>query len=193
MNRENKMRTIVIAILFAAGLFRMAAAESIDIGPAIGTPIPSPFVVRDGTGAKTEFADLSGTAGVVLVFVRSAVWCPYCIQQLRDIQTVTDLLRKRGFRLASVSYDAPEVLAKFAEKYAITYDVMSDQNSAMIDAFGIRDLQYKPGSRAYGVPKPGIFIVDRSGIVRAKLAEDGYKTRPPSQAIVAAVEGLNTP
>ena len=83
------------------------------------------------------------------------------------------------------------MLSTFAAKYNVTYKMMSDKGSAMIDAFGIRDPQYKEGSRAYGVPKPAIYIVDKSGVVRAKLAEEGYKIRPPAEAIVAAVDGLS--
>ena len=60
----------------------------------------------------------------------------------------------------------------------------------LIDAFDIRDPQYKKDSFAYGVPKPSIFIVDKSGVVRAKLAEEGYKVRPPSEAIVSSIDAL---
>jgi peroxiredoxin len=63
---------------------------------------------------------------------------------------------------------------KVEEKYGGSYDLLSDEGSAMIDAFGIRDPQYKANSGAYGVPMPGIFIVDNKGIVRGKLAEEGY-------------------
>jgi peroxiredoxin len=89
-----------------------------------------------------------------------------------------------------VSYDSPDILAGFARKFGVTYLMTSDKGSAMIDAFKIRDPQYAPNSRAYGVPMPGIFVVDRAGVVRAKLAEEGYKTRPPSAAILSAVDSL---
>jgi peroxiredoxin len=69
--------------------------------------------------------------------------------------------------------------------------MLSDQGSMMIDAFDIRDPQYKEGSIAFGVPKPAIFVVDRGGIVRGKLAEDSYKIRPPVEAIMATVDALN--
>jgi peroxiredoxin len=124
------------------------------------------------------------------VFVRSASWCPYCIQQLRDIESVNAALKDRGYRLVSVSYDSTEVLSSFMKKYGVTYTMTSDRGSAMIDAFKIRDPQYGPNSKAYGVPMPAIFVVDRAGIVRAKLAEEGYKTRPPSAAILEAVTAL---
>lgn len=184
------MRAVILALTMVISLIGVASAESIDIGPKVGSPIPSPFAVRDATGANKTFADLTGSAGVVLVFVRSASWCPYCMQQLKDIQAIAGTLEKRGYRLASVSYDAPDVLAKFAEKYGVSYDLLSDEGSRMIDAFGIRDPQYKANSRAYGVPMPAIFIVNKKGIVRAKLAEEGYKTRPPAEAILATVDSL---
>jgi peroxiredoxin len=184
------MRSLMMAVVLVAGLFSAASAESIDIGPAIGTAIPNPFNVHDSQGALQTFADLSGPSGVVLVFVRSASWCPYCIQQLRDIESVNAPLKERGYRLVTVSYDSPEILAGFAKKFGVTYTMTSDQGSAMIDAFKIRDPQYAATSKAYGVPKPAIFVVDKGGIVRAKLAEEGYKTRPPSAAIVEAVNGL---
>jgi peroxiredoxin len=184
------MRTLMLAIALAAGLIGAVRAQSIDIGPAVGAAIPSPFNVHDSQGALQTFADISGPSGVVMVFVRSASWCPYCIQQLRDIESVNAALKGRGYRLVTVSYDAPEILAGFAKKYGVTYLMTSDRGSAMIDAFKIRDPQYAPTSRAYGVPMPAIFVVDKAGIVRAKMAEAGYKTRPPSAAIIEAVDAL---
>lgn len=186
------LRTMLAAIILL-GFVHAVAADSIDIGPEVGTPIPQSIALYNPAGTEQKFADLVGAKGAVLVFVRSADWCPYCIQQLRDIQGIDAQLTERGYNVVSISYDAPATLAGFAKKFEITYRLMSDRNSATIDAFGIRDPQYKEGSRAYGVPKPAIFIVDRQGIVRAKLAEEGYKTRPPSQAIIAAVDGLAQP
>lgn len=184
------MRSLFMVLAFVAGLIGTASAESIDIGPAVGAHIPSPFHVLDSSGAQKTYADITGPKGTVLVFVRSADWCPYCNVQLRDIQTVDAQLKDRGYKLVSVSYDAPEVLVAFMKKYETTYMMASDKGSAMIDAFDIRDPQYGPKSKAFGVPKPAIFVVDQEGVVRAKLAEEGYKTRPPSGAIIEAIDSL---
>ena len=178
---------LIVALLISA----TAWAESIDIGPKIGTKIPTPFAAQDAAGVKKAFVDIVGENGAVLVFVRSAAWCPFCQRQLKDIETIAAPLRARGYRLNAISYDAPDVLAKFAAKYGITYQMLSDRGSAMIDAFDIRDPQYKEGSIAFGVPKPVIFIVDRGGIVRGKLAEEGFKIRPPVEAIMATVDALS--
>lgn len=185
------MRALMMAFAVTFGMMGgAAAAENIDIGPAVGTAIPMPFAVHDAQGAVQTYADLAGASGTVLVFVRSASWCPYCIQQLRDIEAVNTQLKERGYRLVSISYDTPEILTGFIKKFGVTYIMTSDEGSKMIDAFKIRDPQYPATSRAYGVPKPAIFVVDKSGVVRAKLAEEGYKTRPPSEAIITAIDSL---
>lgn len=177
---------LLAALLFSAP----ALAEGIDIGPEVGANIPKAFAVRDQSDAAKTFGDITGEKGVVIAFVRSAAWCPYCQAQLKDLQAIAGPLAAKGYPLVSISYDAPDVLARFAANHKITYTMLSDKGSVVIDAFKIRDPQYKEGTFAFGVPKPVVFIVDKSGIVRAKLAEESYKTRPQIAAIVAVVDGV---
>lgn len=186
------MTFLRLACVLVASVFMSVAAlaESIDIGPKVGSAIPAPITLKDGTGSAKTFADLIGEKGAILAFVRSASWCPYCQVQLKDFQTISAELSQQGYPLVAISYDAPDVLARFAAQHGITYGLLSDQGSVVIDAFQIRDPQYKDTSRAYGVPKPVIFVVDTKGIVQAKLAEDDYKLRPALEAIQAAVKGL---
>lgn len=185
-------RTSFLALAFV-GLFSLAAsAATIDIGPAVGAKIPMPFKALDKTGAPKTYADITGKNGTVLLFVRSASWCPFCQIQLIDVNRITADLAKRGYTLAALSYDSPEVLATFATQRGINYTLLSDKKSEMIDAFDIRDPQYPEGNMAHGVPKPAIFVIDTKGVVQAKLAEDGYRTRPLNEAMLAAVDGLKS-
>jgi len=186
MNIGHIGRVFLVALMLVPSGW--ARAEVLDIGPKVGTKIPGAFAVSDQHDAPKTFQDVVGAEGAVLAFVRSAAWCPYCQTQMKDLQAIAGPLSERGYRLVAISYDKPEVLAKFAEKSGITYPLLSDKGSVLIDAFGIRDPQYKEGSFAFGVPMPVIFIVDKGGVVRAKLAEESYKTRPQIAAIVAAVD-----
>ena len=166
-----------------------APGSAIDIGPAVGAHIPALTAV-DSKGAPRDFASLPGKKGVVLVFFRSARWCPYCQHQLIDLKAVQAPLAAKGYTLVALSYDKPDALAAFAEKQEVGYTLLSDDGSKMIDAFKLRDPQYPPHSFADGVPKPSIFIIDPHGVVRAKLADEGYKVRPDNAAILAAVDGV---
>jgi peroxiredoxin len=60
----------------------------------------------------------------------------------------------------------------------------------VIDLYNLRDPQYTPGSKAYGVPRPIIFILDRSGVIKAKLYEESFKVRPPVTAVITKLDEL---
>ena len=176
----------IIAVL---ALFIPASALAFDIGPAVGTKVPA-ISAKDVSGKSVTIKSLSDKNGVVLVFFRSAKWCPFCQKQLMDLSAAQAPLAQRGYRLVALSYDAPDVQAKFAEQRQIGYTFLSDQGSATIDAFKLRDTQYPVGSFAYGVPMPAIFVISPRGIVQAKLAEEGYRNRPPVSAVLAAIDGI---
>jgi peroxiredoxin len=181
------MKRVAIALILVWAVAWPASA--LDVGPAVGTPVPA-FSARDAGGAPRSLGSVMGPKGVVLVFFRSAKWCPYCQAQLMSLRDAPAALAARGYRLAAISYDPPAVLSQFAQQRDIPYTLLSDEGSKTIDAFGLRDPQYKVGSMAYGVPQPSIFIISPKGVIRAKLAEEGYKTRPPLSAVLAAIDQL---
>jgi peroxiredoxin len=188
---EQQVRTTLISLASSALIAISAIAwANVDIGPAIGTKISANFAALDQTGTEMNFGDIAGKNGVVLSFVRSADWCPYCKQQMIDLQTIAGDLNERGFTLATLSYDAPVVLRKFSKQRDISYIMLSDEKSAMIDAFELRDPAYKPESKAYGVPRASIFIISPDGVIRAKLSEESFRDRPQVEAVLDAVDSL---
>ena len=179
-----------LAVLFAQPVLAQPEQGSpIDPGPAVGTNIPT-LAAKDASGHPRDLASISGRKGVVLVFFRSARWCPFCQRQLIDLKAVEKPLAERGYALAAISYDPPEALTMFAQKQGVAYTLLSDTGSTMIDAFNLRDPQYPASSFAYGVPRPSIFVIGRNGMVDAKLALEGYKVRPDNAAILKAVDAL---
>ena len=126
----------------------------------------------------------------MLVFFRSARWCPFCQAQLKEMRALQAPLAQRGYGLAAISYDAPDALAKFAGTQGIGYTLLSDQKSAMIDAFGLRDPAYAAGSFAAGVPRASTLIVSPKGVVRWKTVATDYKLRPQNALILGAVDAL---
>jgi peroxiredoxin len=179
---------VLSVILFTVSPLR--AAEWIQVGPDVGAYIPDDFAAFNAAGEPVGLSDITGERGVVLGFVRSASWCPFCQTQMKDLQTIAADLEQRGYALAVLSYDAPTVLDQFAKRQGITYTLLSDEQSYVIDAFDIRDPQYGEDSMAYGVPQPAIFIIDPSGVIQGKLAMEGYRDRPPLEDILSAVDTI---
>ncbi len=134
-----------------------------------------------------SFESIKGEKGAVLVFVRSASWCPYCQKQLMDLNNFYQDIRATGYELVSISYDSVDVLKDFHNKHEMQFDLLSDEGSEIIKAFGILNTDMKPGSRAYGIPNPAIYIVSSEGRVIKILSEEGYKKRPSPELILETI------
>ena len=176
------------AALISATLAVSASAE--ELGPPVATKAPDIGTRLDQAGKPRAFSDLMGRNGLVLMFNRSADWCPYCQAQLIDMNSGVVEIEKRGYRIAALSYDSPEILQAFTVKRHIAYTFLSDPKSEVIDLYKLRDPQYPPGNRAYGVPRPIIFILDRDAVIKAKLYEESYKVRPPVTAVISKLDEL---
>lgn len=190
---ESRMtRLIATVILALMATFHVAHATE-DLGPPTGTRLPDIGAPLDQTGKARNLPSLMGEKGVVLFFFRSAAWCPYCQAQLIELNTGVADMEKRGYRLVGLSYDQPEVLETFTAKRGLTYTLLSDPKSEVIDRYGLRDPQYAAGSKAYGVPRPIIFIVSRDGTIKAKLFEDTFKKRPPLGLVIETLDKVAAP
>jgi hypothetical protein len=83
-----------ILFLATASAFASAAEQ---LGPSVGSTAPEIGMPLDQTGKPRAFKDLTGPRGLVLLFFRSADWCPYCKAQLIDINGGVAEIEKRGF------------------------------------------------------------------------------------------------
>jgi peroxiredoxin len=70
-------------------------------------------------------------------------------------------------QVVGISYDSADVLAKFAKKRNITFPLLADRDSKVIEAFGVRNERAR--GRQAGVPNPITIIVDGDLKVRGHL------------------------
>ncbi|MBI1391212.1 MAG: redoxin domain-containing protein [Alphaproteobacteria bacterium] len=178
-----------------SGANRMAA-----LGPAIGASIPHDLSLPMTDGGEASFEGLVGEAGMALFFVRSVDWCPYCKAQAVDVSARIEEFEERGLSVVFVSYDPVEKQAAFVEQTAFRPALLSDEGIEAINAFGILNESHKPGSRAYGIPHPVIFILDESGVIQAKFYEEdfltndkSYRSRPAVDLILEGADAALSP
>ena len=185
------MTKFAAILVLAFGLITPAFAKTdVDLGPPIGTKAPTIDTPMDSKGVPRSLASVMGKNGTVLFFFRSAAWCPYCQAQLLNLNDRIFDIEKRGYSLVGISYDQPTVQADFITQRGIKYTLLSDPKSEIIDRYNLRDPQYKEGSRAYGVPRPIIFILDRNGTIRTKLYEETYTKRPPVELVIENLDKI---
>ena len=102
----------------------------------------------------------------------------------RDLKSIEDA----GVQVVGISYDSPEALKRFSDKAKITFPLLSDPGSKTIDAYHIRNEAAR--GKAEGVPNPGTFILDREGVIRAKLFLEGYRQRHTTDALIEAAKSI---
>ena len=93
-------------------------------------------------------------------------------------------LTEHGLGVIAISYDPVETLRRFAASRGITFPLVSDEGSAIIRRYGLLNDTVDPKNRAFGVPHPGTFIVDRTGVVTSRFFEDAYQERNTAASIL---------
>lgn len=93
-----------------------------------------------------------------------------------------------GIQIVGISYDSVEVLGRFAEKKKITFPLLSDSGSKIITTYGL--LNKEATGKAEGIPYPGTLVIDRDGIIRAKLFLDGVRERHSKDELIKAAMGI---
>lgn len=101
-----------------------------------------------------------------------------------EFQKKLEKFKSQGINIVGVSDDAVEILQKFSQKQNITYPLLSDPNSKIIKAYGILNTDLDPAHKWYGIPYPGIFIVNRNLVVTAKQFEQAYYQRPTARSVL---------
>lgn len=185
-------RSLLIGLfVFALASTASAADETFNWAPSlnVGDVLPAISAV-DQDGNEHSLAQLSGENGLILIMSRSFDWCPFCIRQLQQLVESEAQFNAIGFNVATMTYDSVATLKEAEEEYETTFPLLHDEDSAHIKAMGILNMQYEPGNRAYGIPYPGIFVLDNNGVIRAKLAEEDYRMRPDFSLVLEAAQAV---
>jgi peroxiredoxin len=76
-----------------------------------------------------------------------------------------------------ITYDAPDLQRAFIDASNIDYPLISDVDAATMIALGILNEAYAPGEDAYGIPHPGVFVVNPEHEIVGKIFIESYRER----------------
>lgn len=96
-----------------------------------------------------------------------------------------------GVAVYAISYDSPEILSAFAEEFGITYPLLSDADSETIRRYGILNTLVRPDEAVYGIPYPGAYLTDETGVVTEKSFYRQYRIRPATRSLLK--DGFGVP
>jgi peroxiredoxin len=141
------------------------------------------FSAVDQFGKTQTLGTLRGPKGTVLLFYRSADWCPYCKGQLIQLQAARERFEKQGIKLAGISYDSVDILKYFSDRRKIDFPLLSDPDSKIIRMYQVLNAE-AVGPNA-GMARPGYFYIDTEGMIREKFFEAKYRERLTGNTVLA--------
>jgi thioredoxin-dependent peroxiredoxin len=126
-----------------------------------GDPAPD-FTLPSDTGEQVSLSSLRGRK--VIVYFYPAAMTPGCTKQACDFTDSLDGLKAQGYDVLGVSPDKPEKLAKFRERDGLTITLLSDQDKAVLEAYGAFGEKKMYGKVVQGVIR-STFVIDEEGKV----------------------------
>jgi peroxiredoxin Q/BCP len=126
---------------------------------APGEPAPA-FTLPDADGKPVSLADYAGRK--VIVYVYPAAMTPGCTKQACDFRDSLQSLAAAGYAVLGLSPDKPEKLAKFRERDALTFPLLSDPDKEVLKEYGAFGEKTMYGKTVTGVIR-STFVIDGEG------------------------------
>jgi len=165
-------------------MFVSGDRDDFDPGPVTGSSFPGLRAEYQGREV-TLLQPFAGSRGVAFIALRSVDWCPYCMRQLIQLQSLKPQFDAAGIALVAMTYDDPTLQRQFIDRHGITIPLLSDIDALSFRTLGILNPAYAPGDFQYGIPYPGMIVVDPQGTVVGKQFLEAYSSRVDATAALA--------
>lgn len=118
------------------------------------------FTLPDPDGAQVSLSSLRGKR--VIVYFYPAAMTPGCTTEACDFRDSLSSLNGSGITVLGISPDSPAKLARFRDRDGLTFPLLSDENRAVLGAYGAYGEKMLYGKKSVGVIR-STFVVDPEG------------------------------
>jgi peroxiredoxin Q/BCP len=139
----------------------------------IGEKAPD-FKLASGDGQMLSLKDLKGKKIVLYFYPKDDT--PGCTKEACSFEENSAALKKKDAVVIGVSADSPDSHAKFAEKYGLSFPLLSDEKREIIKLYDVWKEKSLYGKKYFGIERT-TFVIDESGVIRQifnKVKVDGH-------------------
>lgn len=147
----------------------------------IGKKAPN-FKLENQDGEIVKLSDLKGKKIVLFAYPRANT--SGCTRQASGFRDEYRRIKKAGAVILGISPDKPATLKKWKDKIDLPYDLLSDPDHTVLEAYGAWGEKRMYGKIHYGVIRSH-FIIDEKG----KLVDAQIRVKP-EQSVERAVTFL---
>ena len=177
----------------------VTGSQTAETQTVITVPVKSSGMVSEGDEAPNVTAPLANgdidsitlsdaletEAPMVLAFFPGA-FTSVCSHEMNTFQDRLEKVEDIGATLYGVSVDSPFALNKFREELGLEFDLISDANHELIEAYDV-----VTGFDQYGIDslaQRAVFIIDADGTVTYAWVADNAGLEPDYEEVIAAAE-----
>jgi peroxiredoxin Q/BCP len=137
--------------------------ETVRLSPGDAAP---DFTLPTDNGDQLTLKDLRGRK--VVLYAYPAAMTPGCTKQACDFRDSLGSLQAAGYEVVGISPDTPAKLAKFRERDAITFPLVSDQDRSVLTVYGAFGEKQLYGKTVTGVIR-STFVIDEDGTIERAM------------------------
>jgi peroxiredoxin len=193
----------------ALDIMHRATNELIESGQAqrakkAGDAAPD-FTLLDPDGKPVSSRELLAKGPLVISFYRG-VWCPYCNLDLQALEMALPEILSRGASLVAISPQTAPNSRKSQRDNRLSFPIVSDSNSEVANALGIRfalpdylvelyksfknDLPTFNNDPAWVLPMPARYVIGTDGIIAYAEVNPDYTQRPDPSELLPVLDRL---
>lgn len=131
-----------------------------------GDKAPDFTLPTDGGGDPISLRALRGHR--VVLYAYPAAMTPGCTTQACDFRDSLDSLSAAGITVLGLSPDKPEKLAKFRARDGLTFPLLSDPDTSVLEAYGAYGEKKLYGKSVVGVIR-STFVIDSEGVIEKAI------------------------
>ena len=139
----------------------------------IGQKAPD-FKLASGEGKTLSLKDFAGKKIVLYFYPKDNT--SGCTKEACSFESNLKVMKKRNAVVIGISADSVGSHAKFAEKYGLSFPLLSDEKKEAITLYGVWKEKSMYGKKYFGIERTTV-VIDEKGIVRHifnKVKVDGH-------------------
>jgi peroxiredoxin Q/BCP len=141
------------------------------------------FSLPNQDNKTVSLSDFSGKK--VLIYFYPKAMTPGCTIQAQGLRDSQRSLTELNVEVLGVSPDAVKRLPKFIEKESLNFTLLSDEDHALADAFGVWGLKKFMGKEYDGIHRI-TFLIDENGQIEHVF--DKFKTKDHHEVVLTYLQ-----
>lgn len=126
------------------------------------------FTAVDQDGKEISLKDYKGKKVILYFYPNDDT--PTCTTEACNFRDNYRQLQKEGYEVVGVSVNEQKSHRKFIDKYELPFDLISDPNKEVIDAYGVWGLKKFMGREFMGTHRL-TFVIDEIGIIESIITK----------------------